>query len=121
LGPLTIRCDAPPYTVVWVCKGLGFKSPLDVGWCRMSNVNNRTSLRYSSFGSALWQLLFGTSNPKEKACACGEPLPDLKHYHFAFNSKKGSDYLLGQCRRCRTIFWDVAVPLSVRMNDRILG
>jgi len=83
---------------------------------------NRTPHRKSSFGSALWQLLFGTSDPKEKACACGEPLPDLKQYRFAFTpSEKGSEYLLGQCRKCRTIFWDVAVPLSVWMEDGILG
>jgi hypothetical protein len=49
--------------------------------------------------------------PKEHACTCGEPLPDLKKFEFTFLSGKVGNYLLGQCRRCRTIFWDAAVPI----------
>lgn len=119
LGPIKIRCDAPPYAVVRACKGRGFQSPLDVGWCRLGHVNNRTTHRRRSFWIELLQLLFGASKPKEQTCACGQPLPDLKQYHFAV-SEEGSNFLLGQCSRCRTMLWDVAVPLPVWMDDGIL-
>lgn len=121
LWPFVIRCDTPPYAVVLACKGSGFQSPLDVGWCHMSQVKTRTTQHRSSFGSRLWQFLFGASKPKETICVCGQPLPELKQYHLAVHSEKESDYLLGQCCRCRTIFWDEAVPLPAWMDNGMLG
>src|SRR5580693_7139879 len=101
---LEIWCDAPPYAVVRACKGCGFHSPLDVRWCRMSEFLKGEGQRWGIFGFRLWQWLFGRSKSKERTCSCGQPLPSLKKYEFSFLSKRIGDYLLGQCRRCRTIF-----------------
>jgi hypothetical protein len=120
-GQLQIWCDAPPYAVVRACKGCGFYSPLDVRWCRMSRFLDEEGKRWRIFGFRLWQRLFGRSKPKEHTCTCGQPLPSLKKYGFSFLSKKGGDYLLGQCRRCRTIFWDAAVPIPSWMKEGVLG
>jgi hypothetical protein len=30
----------------------------------------------------------------------------MEGYTFTFASGKEAEYLLGQCRRCRTIFWE---------------
>jgi len=92
-GQLEIWCDAPPYGVVRACKGCGFHSPL----------------------------VFGRGRQKEPTCTCGHPLPDLKKYGFSFLSDKVGDYLLGQCRRCRTIFWDAAVPIPAWVKEDVFG
>jgi hypothetical protein len=115
---LQIWCDAPPYAVVRACKGCGFHSPLDVRWCRISHFLKE---RRSILGVRLWRWLFGGSRPKEHTCTCGQPLPRLKKYGFSFLSIKGGDYLLGQCRRCRTIFWDAAVPLPACVQRGVFG
>jgi hypothetical protein len=103
LGPLDIQCDAPPYSVVHACEGLGFRSPLDVRWCRMSHFPGD---REGGTGMFPWKLLFGAGQPQEKACTCGVPLPALEKYTFTLVSAKVSDYFLGQCRRCHTVFWE---------------
>jgi hypothetical protein len=69
----------------------------------------------------LWNWLFGWSRRKEHVCTCGQPLPDLKKYGFTFASQKVGDYLLGQCRRCRTMFWDEALPLPAWLGDGVAG
>jgi hypothetical protein len=117
-GQLQIWCDAPPYAVVRASKGCGFHSPLDVRWCRFSHVLKE---HRSILGVRLWRWLFRASRPKEHTCTCGQPLPSLKKYGFFFLSKKGGDYLLGQCRRCRTIFWDAAVPLPACAQKGVFG
>jgi len=110
-GQLEIWCDAPPYAVVRACNGYGFHSPLDVRWCNMSRFLIGEGQRQDDFGIGLWQWLFGRTKTSKHTCTCGQSLPDLKKYGFSFLSEKVDDYLLGQCRRCRTIFWDAALPL----------
>jgi hypothetical protein len=40
-------------------------------------------------------------------------LPHMQGYLFTFNTGKEVFYLLGQCSRCHTVFWDwAAVPAS---------
>jgi hypothetical protein len=106
LGPMEIGCDAPPYPVVRACEGLGFQSPLDVRWCRLSRARNGRLEPGGGLGLHLWEWLFGTGLPREATCACGQPLPALDKYTFTFASDKVADYRLGQCRRCRAMFWE---------------
>jgi hypothetical protein len=38
-------------------------------------------------------------------CACGHPIPTVDKYAITLVLEKVADYLLGQCRRCGSIFW----------------
>ena len=96
LGPIEIVCDAPPYLVVKACAGLGFRCPLDVRWCRL---DRRHLHRPGTF--------FPWLRPGSPPCTCGEPVPELEGYTFTFATGGRAEYFLVQCRRCRTIFWDV--------------
>jgi len=116
-----IWCDAPPYAVVRACKGCGFHAPLDVRWCRLSRFVNAEEQRECYFGTRFCRWLFSKRKPKVTTCTCGQPLPDLKKYGFTFLSNKVGDYLLGQCRRCRTVFWDEALPLPAWAQEGVLG
>ncbi len=100
-----ILCDAPPYGVVAACADIGFQSPLDVRWCRMSHFLAQQRGRWDRFP---WKLLLGRRRPKKEACGCGQPLPVLRKYAVTFASGNVTEYLQGQCPRCRTIFWDEA-------------
>ncbi len=120
-GQPEIWCDAPPYAVVRACTGCGFHSPLDVRWCRMSRMLDEGGHRKGVFVRRLWHWLCGRGRPKERTCTCGQPLPDLKKYRFSFLSEKVGDYLLGQCRRCRAIFWDETLPLPAWVKQGVLG
>jgi hypothetical protein len=104
MGPIDINCDAPPFSVVKACEKLGFQSSLDVRWCRVSHfIKSQGEL---GFHPLLW--LFGAHNTMETICKCGQPLPQMERYTFTFASKKEAHYLLGQCCRCRTMFWEEA-------------
>jgi len=105
-------CDASPYGVVRACEGCGFQSPLDVPWCRLSLFLSGTERRKRKLSIPLWQWLFGRTKPKVISCTCGQPVPKLKKYCFTFLSIKVGDYHLGQCRRCRTMFWDESYVTS---------
>jgi len=104
LGPIDIECDAPLYFVVEACGKLGFRSPLDVRWCRTSHFLGVRRESGSGFHPLLW--LFGGSQPSKTTCTCGQPLPIMQSYICTFESGKESYYLMGQCRRCRPIFWE---------------
>jgi hypothetical protein len=96
--------EAPPYSVVQACQGLGFQTPLDVRWYRLSRFPGvRDGLR----GLLPWKLFFGKNQPRP-TCSCGQPLPVLEKYAFTFRTHKVKNYLLGQCPRCRTVFWEEA-------------
>lgn len=112
LGPIEIRCDAPSYPVVRACEELGFVSPLDVRWCRISHAHDGRPL-----GRDAWQWLFGTGKGQGQTCACGRPLPPLERYKFTFNSDAEALYLLGQCRQCRTVYWEDAPPTLAAPHD----
>jgi hypothetical protein len=101
--PQESDCDAPPYRVVEACAKLGFESPLDVRWRRMSHYLDE---RPGMFGLGGWAWLFGKRTPPGTTCVCGGPLPALERYTFTFRSERKADYFLGQCRRCHTIYWE---------------
>ena len=104
LHPLDIRCDAPPFPVVGACRRLGFRSPLDVRWCRLSHFLAARSSRPSAPPGA--QVLDTKPAQEETTCTCGEPLPKLEEYAITFVLERVADYRLGQCRRCGTMFWE---------------
>jgi hypothetical protein len=103
--PTDIHCDAPPYSVVRACQKLGFRAPLDVRWHRMSHFLHERANSLAA-ASLPWKILFGPGEEAIQACTCGHPLPVLEKYAFTFISERQAEYLLGQCSRCRTIFWD---------------
>jgi len=106
LGPIDITCDAPPYSVVQACAWLEFQTPLDVRWCRMSHFLATQDERTGAAGLHPWKWFSIGNQPKDNTCTCGEPLAALEWYTFAFTSGTVAHYHLGQCRRCRTIFWE---------------
>ncbi|HZU38628.1 MAG TPA: hypothetical protein VFA18_22065 [Gemmataceae bacterium] len=104
-GPLEVECDAPSYAVVRACSELGIQTPEDVRWCRLSHWLNGPH--------GLQRLLQAKGRSAERQCLCGSSLPHMQGYLFTFNTGKEVFYLLGQCSRCHTVFWDwAAVPAS---------
>jgi hypothetical protein len=106
LGPIEIGCDAPPYPVVKACKEVGFESPLDVRWCRLSHFLRGCGKGDGAPGLATLRCHIGKSQLKKQTCTCATPLPPLGRYRVMFLSGKVADYYMGQCRRCQTIFWE---------------
>jgi hypothetical protein len=105
LGPLEIDCDAPPYEVVRACEALGFRSPLDVRWCRLC----RFLAERASREKEVWRALMWLRRP-EQNCGCGQRLPDFTRCEFRFVSGAARTLLLGQCPRCAAIFWEEPRP-----------
>jgi hypothetical protein len=116
-----ICCDAPPYAIVRACKECGFQAPLDVRWCRMSQFLKGEGQRTSIFSLRFWKGLLGRRRLSEPLCTCGHSLPDLQEYGFTISSEWVPAYFLGQCRRCKTMFWDAAVPLPVWVKEGVAG
>jgi hypothetical protein len=106
-GRKEFECDAPSYSVVKACEGLGFRSPLDVRWCRLKHF---LADQAPSLGLIGWFLK--RIQPRGKECLCGRSLPALERYTFIFRSERKAEYFLGQCRQCQTIFWDEAPQLD---------
>jgi hypothetical protein len=104
MGPLEVICDAPPYAIVRACQWLGFTTPGDVRWLGMEQFREaRASWEDILLEKA--RLLRGGS----KSCSCGAELPHLEMYSFRLSSgQEVARMLLGQCRRCRTMFWKTA-------------
>jgi hypothetical protein len=42
----------------------------------------------------------------EQPCRCGRTLPGLELYTFLLATGEEVGYFLGQCRRCRRIYWE---------------
>lgn len=115
-GRVEMWCDAPPYDVVRACTGCGFQSPLDVRWCRMPHFLEEAGQGKETFGMRLWRWLFGWASPQQ-TCSCGQPLPVLATYEFSRPSEQRGDYLLAQCPRCWTMFWDAPTPVSAWVRE----
>jgi hypothetical protein len=108
MGPFDISCDAPPYSVVTACRRLGFQEPEDVRWCRLRQVLDAPAQEWDELKRHPWNLLIRLGSGKGKKCRCGHKLPDVDRYTFTFETGRESSYLLGQCSRCRTIYWEEA-------------
>lgn len=106
LGPIEMCCDAPPYPVVRACRHIHFQTPEDVRWLRMSAFRTWRDSRQHEAPSQFWKTLWKRDKSVAGTCTCGEPLPELRLAVFTFETGVQVSYLLGQCSRCRTIFWD---------------
>jgi hypothetical protein len=109
-GPLEICCDTPPDWVIVACEKMRFDSPLDVGWRQLGHQSRENGLL-----TRIWRWLMGAVEPTEGDCICGGRLPALTPYAFSSRAESQVDYLLGQCPRCRTIYWQ-PLRASVRQN-----
>jgi hypothetical protein len=109
-GPIEIDCDAPPYPIVRACAKLGFRSPLDVRWRRVKPHEEPEGWE-KVLSWRPWRLLRGAARRHREACFCGAPRPHLEMCIFIGYGHRAR-YVIGQCGRCRTIFWDEAGPES---------
>jgi hypothetical protein len=107
-GPIEIYCDSPSYKVVQACRRIGFYAPEDVRWCRLSEFAHPAQGWKGLFHSETWKRLLTGYRAEEKICSCGERLPAMDRVTFTFTTGHEVSYLLGQCRRCRSVFWDQA-------------
>jgi hypothetical protein len=98
--------DAVPYGVVEGCARLGFESPLDVRWCRVNHLLVRHDGPAQGSGLPAWKWLFARKSLARRACSYGGRFPTLGQYIVTLGSGRKVAYFLGQCRQCRTIFWD---------------
>jgi hypothetical protein len=108
LGPLEICCDAPPYSIVTACRRVGFQDPEDVRWCRLNQLVDAPPGEWESLKRHPWRLLLRMAASDVKSCRCGQKLPGLDRYTFTYLTGHESSYLLGQCPRCKTVFWEEA-------------
>jgi hypothetical protein len=106
LGPIDICCDAPPYQVVQACRNICIQAPEDVRWLRMSEFRSRLDRRPQGLSLLFWKMFWKRGEPAARTCTCGEPLPELRLAVVTFNTGAKACYLIGQCCRCRTVFWD---------------
>jgi hypothetical protein len=106
LGLLELDCDAPPYAIVRACRKVGLQSPEDVRWRRKGRHAGRSHGWISFLASPIWGRLLGRSETSERVCSCGRDLPELENYAFTFQNGEQIEYEIGQCLRCRTIYWE---------------
>jgi hypothetical protein len=106
LGSIDIDCDAPPYVIVQACERLGFQTPLDVRWCRMSRFPEAPEERPSLFSLRAWKQLLGLVVPRSVACRCGRRVSRLRKFRFVLAPRTKLTYLFGQCAGCATVHWD---------------
>jgi hypothetical protein len=107
LGPLSIDCDCPPYPVVEASQRIGIRRPEDVRWCRLSHYLTEPPAWRDLLRLESWKYLLGLSDRRRsRSCVCGQPLPCLARYAFTYNTGARESYLLGQCGRCRTVYWE---------------
>jgi hypothetical protein len=110
LGPVVVECDAPAYDIVYSSEAAGMSSPLDVRWCRLSHAPDLPPPRPSFWDRA--RQVFGSGRPRPRGCSCGKALPDLDRFQFVFLGRSVGEFLLGQCRRCKTVYWEPLCPCS---------
>jgi hypothetical protein len=108
-GVLDLQGDAPPYRVVEACANLGFLCPLDVPWWRVSRTGRNEGQATGLIRGLVRRLFSATDLQESPLCTCGQPAPYLESYTFTFSTHRQARYLIGQCRRCRTVFWDEEV------------
>jgi hypothetical protein len=106
LGPLEVCCDAPPYAIVQACRMIGLQSPEDVRWSRLSCPPGGPSWWQALVNPRLWPSVFRGRRRGKDLCLCGAEMPILEKYTFLIVTGDKLCYQLGQCLRCRTIFWE---------------
>jgi len=87
------------------CAEAGFQTPLDVRWLRLDRASGGRDKPKGLLTFQNWTGAVGLGRPAERTCSCGQDLPGLQRCVFILSCGRELEYLLGQCRRCRTIFW----------------
>ena len=108
LGPLDICCDAPPYGIVRGCRLAGIHNPEDVAWHRLGRYLRDATDPQGMDAIPTWKAVLGLGGPAAMECVCGQRLPRLDTYVFTLGSGAEVSYVLGQCDRCRTVYWEEA-------------
>lgn len=108
LEPFDVECDSPPYVIVRACQRLGFRDPEDVRWCRLSHFLAETHADWRGMLLQPWKLFASMRKLGHRTCYCGRELPRLEECKFTLTSGTERAYHIGQCARCRAIFWDEA-------------
>ncbi|HMC63839.1 MAG TPA: hypothetical protein VKI65_02765 [Gemmataceae bacterium] len=104
LGPIELCCDAPPYSIVKACRLVEFRQPEDVRWLRASRDDvPANDPEYARVRPRESPVNFPMPSIR---CSCGQTLPALEKFQFFFASGSQTNYLLGQCPGCGTIYWD---------------
>jgi hypothetical protein len=103
---LEIDCDSPPYMIVRASRMVGLQSPEDVPWHRLSHYRNRPFSGRELFTLRTLKELLGLRESRKDCCRCGQTLPELPRYTFTLSDGREVDYRIGQCDRCRTVFWE---------------
>jgi hypothetical protein len=91
---------------VQACAAVGIRDPEDVRWCQLSRFRETRNARAELFNLRSWQALLGMRSESDQTCSCRHPLPRLEEYTFTYGTGVEVRYLIGQCPRCRTVFWD---------------
>jgi hypothetical protein len=95
---------------------VGFRSPLDVRWRRMSRFRREQADPKGATSDFPWMAVLGLVGLREPPCACGEELPALRRFEFRHHGQTVGAFLLGQCPCCDTMFWEEQPP--ARSGDR---
>jgi hypothetical protein len=108
LGPLEVICDAPPYPIVQACNAIGIETPEDVRWAKINRCHSeRVEEPVDREGDrSVWQKLLHPVQGREQLCNCREKLPKLSKYRFTYSSGDEVTYSVGQCRKCRAVYWE---------------
>jgi hypothetical protein len=107
LGPIDISCDSPPYWVVQACHDIGVRAPEDVRWLRMSAFRCLRPVPARTVMDFVTALFRSPAIDPAISCTCGARLPELNSTLIVVEGGETTAYRLGQCGRCRTVFWDV--------------
>jgi hypothetical protein len=108
LGPIEITCDSPCYAIVKACHLVGLTTPEDVRWYRLSNFLVEHAGWSEVARMFSWHLLPVNRYLAGSKCTCGQALPRVRRCLFSTSTGGSFTYLLGQCPRCQTIFWEDA-------------
>jgi hypothetical protein len=106
LGPIEVCCDAPPYRIVRTSRDLGIRRPEDVRWLRLSAFQSRTPAPARGVVALVVRLFRGAPVHSGLNCTCGAAVPELSTSLVLIEGSESGSFRLGQCPRCRTVFWD---------------
>jgi hypothetical protein len=106
LGPVEVFCDSPPYPIVQATALVGFDRPEDVRWFRLSHFLIEFGGWHAGCRDFLWGLLPVNRYLKGVNCTCKGAVPRMRRCLFTTSAGDSFICLLGQCDRCRTMFWE---------------
>jgi hypothetical protein len=105
---LEIVCDAPPYSVVQASAKVGVQAPEDVRWANITRWLAGGRYTHSSLKGVTRRELLELLDSADWGCRCGKGLTQLVKYRVTFSTGNEAFYYLGQCARCRTVYWSEA-------------